>query len=148
MKVQNSAKNPTDKLNKGMRNTKETWIEKQYQGIEKKNLQKNNSNKADQFVKELASSKQGRTTNNQDKAGKRLRDEQDILKRRTQYCFELYTHTPTEDPKVLDVPPPINNDSCPILCEEVEVAVKSPKNGESAGVDKFHKIWSRQEERS
>ena len=36
---------------------------------------------------------------------------------------------------MLDVPPPINNDSYPILLEEVEVAVKSPKRGKSAGVD-------------
>ena len=53
----------------------------------------------------------------------------------TEYCSELYTHTTTGDPKVLDVPPPTNNDSYPILREEVEAAVKSPKKGESTGVD-------------
>ena len=47
----------------------------------------------------------------------------------------MYTHTTTGDPKVLDVPPPINNDSYPILREEVEAAVKSLKKGKSAGVD-------------
>ena len=36
---------------------------------------------------------------------------------------------------MLDVPPPIDNDSYPILQEEVEVAVKSLKKGKSAGVD-------------
>ena len=36
---------------------------------------------------------------------------------------------------MLDVPPPVNNDSYPILREEVEAAVKSPKKGKSAGVD-------------
>ena len=36
---------------------------------------------------------------------------------------------------VLDVPPPISNDSYPILREAVEAAVKSPKKGKSAGVD-------------
>ena len=36
---------------------------------------------------------------------------------------------------MLAVPPPVNNDSYPILQEEVEAAVKSPKKGESAGVD-------------
>ena len=36
---------------------------------------------------------------------------------------------------MLDVPPPINNDSYPILREEVEAAVKSLKKGKSAGVD-------------
>ena len=36
---------------------------------------------------------------------------------------------------MLDVHPPINNDSYPILREEVEAAVKSLKKGKSAGVD-------------
>ena len=89
-------------VKKGMRKAKETWIEEQCQGIEE-NLQKNNSKKAYQLVEELTSSKQGRTTTIQDKAGKCLTEEQDILKRWTEYCSELYTHTTTGDPKVLDV---------------------------------------------
>ena len=36
---------------------------------------------------------------------------------------------------MLDVPPPTNNDSYPILLEEVGAAVKSLKKGKSAGVD-------------
>ena len=36
---------------------------------------------------------------------------------------------------MLDVPPPTNNDSYPILREEVEAAVKPLKKGKSAGVD-------------
>ena len=36
---------------------------------------------------------------------------------------------------MLDVPPPINNDSYPILWEEVEATAKSLKKGKSAGVD-------------
>ena len=47
----------------------------------------------------------------------------------------LYTHTTTGDPKVLDVPPPISSDIYPILREEVEATVKSPKKGKLAGVD-------------
>ena len=86
-------------------------------------------------MKALTSSKQGRTTTIQDKAGKCLTEEQDILKRRTEYFSELYTRTTTGDPKVLDVPPSIYNDSYPILREEVEAAVKSLKKGKSAGVD-------------
>ena len=121
-------------VKKGMRKVKETWIEEQYQCIEE-NLQKSNSKKAYQLVTELTSSKQGRTTTIHDKAGKCLTEEQDILKRWTEYCSELYTHTTTGDPKVLDVPPPINNDSYTILREEVEAAVKSQKKGKSAGVD-------------
>ena len=117
-----------------MRKAKETWIEEQWQGIED-NLQKNNSKKAYQLVKELTSSKQGRSTTILDKAGKCLTEEQDILKRWKEYCSELYTHTTTGDPKVLDVSPSINNDSYPILREEVKAAVKSLKKDKSAGVD-------------
>ena len=47
----------------------------------------------------------------------------------------MYTHTTTGDPKVLDVPPPVNNDSYSILREEVQDAVKSLKKGKSTGVD-------------
>ena len=36
---------------------------------------------------------------------------------------------------MLDVPPPINSDSYPVLREEDEAAVKSLKKGKSAGVD-------------
>ena len=88
-----------------------------------------------QLVKELTSSKQGRTTTIQDKTGKCLTEEQDILKRWSQHYSELYTHTTTGDPKTLDVPPPMNNDSYPILREEVEATVKPLKKGKSAGVD-------------
>ena len=113
---------------------KETWIEEQCQCIEE-NLQKNNSKKAFQLVKELTGSKEGRNTAIQDKAGECLTEEQDIPKRWTEYCSQLYTHTTTGDSKVLDILPSTNNDSYPILWEEVEAAVKSPKKGKSAGVD-------------
>ena len=56
-----------------------------------------------QLMKKLTSSKQGRTTTIQDKAGKCLTEEQDILKRWAEYCSELYKHTTTGDPKVVDV---------------------------------------------
>ena len=59
----------------------------------------------------------------------------DNQKRWTEYCSGLYAHTATGDPKVLDVPPPINNDSYPILREEVEAAVKLMKKGKSTGMD-------------
>ena len=74
-----------------MRKAKKTLIIEQCQGIEE-NLQKNNSKQAYQLVKQLRSSKQARTTTTQDKAGKCLTEEQDILKRWTEYCSEMYTH--------------------------------------------------------
>ena len=36
---------------------------------------------------------------------------------------------------MLNVPPPTNSDSYPIMWQEIEAAVKSPKKGKSAGVD-------------
>ena len=73
-----------------MRKSNEIWIEEQCQGIEE-SLQKDNNKKAYQLEKELTSSKQGRTTT--------------------------------------------NNDSYPILWEEVEAAVKSLKKCKSTGLD-------------
>ena len=64
-----------------------------------------------------------------------LTEEQDILKRWSEYCSELYNYRATEDPEVLNVPPATDNDNYPILREEVEAAVKSLKKGKSAGVD-------------
>ena len=88
----------------------------------RKPAEKKNSKKAYHLVKELTSSKQGRTTTIHDKAGKCLKEEQYILKGWTEYCSELYTHTHTTtgDPKVLDVPPPINYDSYPILWKKLK----------------------------
>ena len=120
---------------------KKAWEKQRRHGLKnnakvsKKTCRKNNSKEAYQLVKELTSSKQGKTATIQDKAEKCLAEEQDILKMWTEYCSELHTHTAMGDPKVLDVPPPTNNDSYPILQEEVEATVKSLKKGKSAGVD-------------
>ena len=78
-------------VKKGMRKAKETWIEEQCQGIEE-NLQKNNSKKAYQLVKELTSSKQGRTTTIQDKAGKCLRRTRHSKEVDRVLLWIVYTH--------------------------------------------------------
>ena len=121
-------------IKKGMVKARETWIKEWCQEIGD-NLGKNNSKKAYQLVKDLTSSKQGRTTTIQDKNGKRLTEDMDILNRWTEYCSELYNHKAKGDPEVLKHPPVANTDNYPILREEVEAAVKSLKPGKSAGVD-------------
>jgi hypothetical protein len=121
-------------VKKCMKKAKEDWIEEQCKDIET-NLKKNNSKKAYQLVKDLTSAKQGRVTSIQDKGGNCLTEEQDILKRWTEYCTELYNHRATIDPGILNVPPATNNDNYPILREEVEAALRSLKKGKSAGVD-------------
>ncbi|XP_076468950.1 uncharacterized protein LOC143299552 [Babylonia areolata] len=115
-------------IKKSMIKAKENWIKEQCQEIEK-TLKQNNSKKAYQLVKKLTSTRQERTTTIQDKTGKCITEEQDILKRWTEYCSELYGHRATGDPEVLNVPPATNNDNHPILREEVEAAVKSLKKG-------------------
>ena len=117
-------------IKKGMRKTKQTWIEEQCQCIEE-NLQKNNNKKPYQLLKELTSSIQGRTNTVQDKAGKCLAEKT----RHPEEVDRVLFLIGTGDPKVLDVHLPINSDSYPILREEVEAAVKSLKKGKSAGVD-------------
>ena len=121
-------------IKKGMKKAKMNWIEEQCQEIED-SLKKNTSKKTYQLVKDLTSTKQGRTTTIQDKDGKCLTEEQDILKRWSEYCSELYNYRATGDQEVLNVPPATDNDNYPILREEVEAAVKSLKKGKSAGAD-------------
>ena len=98
-------------------------------------------------MKYLTSTKQGRTTTIQDKDGKCLSEEQDILKVWSEYCSELYNYRATGDPEVLNVPPATDNDNYPILREEVEAAVKSLKKGKSAGADNVQRSWCRQGEK-
>ena len=121
-------------IKKGMVKAREAWIEERYQEIDD-SLGKNNNKKAYQPVKDLTSSKQGRTTTIQDKNGKRLTEDRDILNRWTEHCSELYNHKAKGDPEELKHPPVTNIDSHPILREEAEAAVKSLKPGKSAGVD-------------
>ena len=118
---------------KGMKKAKEDWIGEQCENIED-SLKKNNSKRAYHLVKDLTSTKQERTTTIQDKNGTCLTENEDVLKRWTEHCSELYNYRATGDPEVLNVPPATNNDNHPILREEVEAAVKTLKKGKSAGV--------------
>ena len=63
-----------------MKKAKENWIGEQYSEIEE-NLTKNNSQKAYQLVKDLTTVKQGKATTVQDRSGKCLTEEQQILNR-------------------------------------------------------------------
>ena len=113
---------------------KDNCIAEQYCEIED-SLSKNNSKKAYQIVKELTSVKKGITTTIQDKLGKCLTEEQQILNRWTEYCSELYSHNTNEDPVVLYCPQTTEEDDYPILRAELEAELKSLKKGKSAGID-------------
>ena len=80
-------------------------------------LNKNNSKLAYQLVKDLTSEKQGRSSTIQDRSGKCLTEEQEILNRCTEYCLKLYNNERC------------NGDLQSILPEEVEIVVASLKKG-------------------
>ena len=120
-------------IKKGMKKAKEDWIVEPCENIE--DSLKKNTKRAYHLVKDLTSTKQERTKNIQDKSDTCLTENEDVLKRWTKYCSELYNYRATGDPEVLNVPPAINNDNHPILREEVEAAIKTLKKEKSAGVD-------------
>ena len=86
--------------------------------------------RAYQLVTDLTSEKQGRSSTLQDRSGKCLTEEQEILSRWTEYCSELYNHESCVDNAVLDCSQPIEKDMQPILREEVGFAVESLKKGD------------------
>ena len=67
-------------------------------------LRKNNSKKAHQLVKDLTTEKHGKSTTIQDKSGKCLTEENEILNRWTEYCSDLYNYETDGDPIVPDCP--------------------------------------------
>ena len=114
-----------------MKKAKENWIGEQGSEIEE-NLRKNNSKRAYQLVKDLTTVKQGKATTVQDRPGKCLTEEPQILNGWTEYCSELYNHKANGDPSVLNCTQTVTEDDHPILCREVEAAVQSLKKGKSA----------------
>ena len=80
--------------------------------------------------------KNGKATTVQDRSGKCLTEEREILNRWTEYCTELYNYKANGDPSVLDIRHQTDiEDDHPILLKEVEAAVQLLKKGKSAGVD-------------
>ena len=79
------------RVQKAVKKAKEDWIGAQCEEIETC-LIKNNSKRAYQLVKDLTSEKQGRSSTIQDKSGKCLTEEKEILSRWTEYCSELYNY--------------------------------------------------------
>ena len=76
-------------------------------------------------------------SNIKDKDGRSLTDHKDIIKFCTEYCIELHTHYVGGDLAILTNSHPVIDDLT-ILWEEVEVALKSLRNGNSSGVDNIN----------
>ena len=111
-----------------MKKAKDNWIGEQCSEIEE-NLRKNNSKRAYQLVKDLTTVKLGKATTVQDRSGKCLTEEREILNRWTNYCSELYNHKASGDPLVLGCPQTDTEDDHHILHKEVEAAVQSLTKG-------------------
>ena len=116
------------RIQKAVKKANEDWISAQCEEIETC-LNKNNSKRAYRLVKDLTAEKQCRSSTVQDKSGKCLTEEKEILSRRTEYCSELYNYESCGDNAVLDCSQPLE-DLQPILREEVEIAIASLKKGE------------------
>ncbi|KAK3894356.1 hypothetical protein Pcinc_001893 [Petrolisthes cinctipes] len=117
-----------------MRRVKEEWIESQCSEIEDC-FNRNNTKRAYQIVNDLTKPRQQKSNNIQDKHGNCLTEKDEISKRWTEYCSELYNHQINGDPTVLNCPQSTNLDDFPILREEIELAIKSLKNGKTPGID-------------
>ena len=117
-----------------MKKAKENWMREQCSDIGE-NLRTNNSKRAYQLLKDVTTVKQGKATAVQDRSGKCLTEERQILNRWTQYCSELYNYEANGDPSVLNCSQTDTEDDHPFLRREVEAAVQSLKKGKSAGVE-------------
>ena len=122
------------RVQKAVKKVKKDWIGAQCEEIETC-LNKNNSKRAYQLVKDLTSEKQGRSSTIQDKSEIILLKKKRFFSRWTEYCSELYNYESCRDNAVLDCSQPPEEDLQPILREEVEIAVASLKKRKSAGVE-------------
>ena len=118
-----------DTIKRCMKKAKENWIGEQCCEIEK-NLRKNKTKTAYQLVKDSTIVKQGKATTVQDRSGKCLTEERQILNRWTEYCSELYCHKASGDPSVLNCPQTHAEGDLPILRREVEAALQLLKKEE------------------
>ena len=89
------------RIQKAVKNAKEDWIGAQCEEIETC-LSKNYSKSVHQMLKDITSEKQGRSSTIQDRSGKCLTEEKNILSRWTEYCSELYNHESCGDNAILD----------------------------------------------
>ena len=117
-----------------MKKAKENWIGEQC-GETEENLRKKNSKRAYQLVKDLTIVKQGKATTVQDRSGKCLTEERQIVNGWTEYCSELHKYKVSGDPSVLNCPQTHTEDDHSIILREIEATVKLLKKGKSAEVD-------------
>ena len=96
-------KKVNNNIKRCMKKAKENWIGEQCSESEE-NLRKTvRGHTLVKEVKDLTTVKQGKATTVQDRSGKCLTKERQILNRWTGYCSELYNYKANGDPSVLTV---------------------------------------------
>ena len=115
-------KEVNNNIKRCVKRAKENWIGQQCSEIEE-NLRKNNGKRAYQLVNDLTTVKQGKATTVQDRSGKCLTEEPEILNRWIEYCSELYIYKANGDSSVLNCTQTDTEDDHPILRREVEAAI-------------------------
>ena len=117
------------RVQKALKKAKEDWIDTHCMEIDACRNKTKISKKAYQLVKDLTSEKQGRSTTItiQDKSGKCLTEEQEILSRWTEYCSELCNYESYGDNTFPDCSQHPEEDIQPIFREVVEIAVTALK---------------------
>ncbi|PIK45030.1 hypothetical protein BSL78_18122 [Apostichopus japonicus] len=139
-------------IRNGMKSAKEGWIEKRCNAIERE-MKTGNSKHAYNSLKALTKPTQPRAAIIEDRYGNLLTDNNDVLKRWTEYCNDLYNYELNPDIAILqnhqqqprtedqgqtgtDVNSSAGGEnSLNVLKAEVEAAVHSLKPGKSPGVD-------------
>ena len=117
------AKEYREENKEAVEKAKEDWIGAQCEEIEIC-LNKNNSKRVYQLMKDLTSEKQGRSSTIHDWSGKCLTEEKEILSRWTEDCSELYNHKSCGDNAVLDCSlAPEGRLDCSSISEKGEVGV-------------------------
>ncbi|GFR77564.1 endonuclease-reverse transcriptase [Elysia marginata] len=125
-------------VRKKMKEAKEKWIDDQCVAIEQ-GMSSGESRQAFSTLKMLTKTLQPKVNLIEDKDGRLLTDDEDIMQRWSEYCSDLYNHELQPDLSILSATrdPPETDDSPPIQKSEVEAAVKSLKLGKAPGVDKI-----------
>ena len=89
------------RIQKEVKKAKEDWIGAQCEEIETC-LNKNNSKRAYQLVKDLTSEAEGRSSTIHGRSAKCLTEEQEMFSSWTEYCSELYNYESCGDNAVLE----------------------------------------------
>ena len=119
-----------------MKEARENWIDEQCESIEQSTRQ-GNTKKVHELVRTLTKAKQDKSMVIENKDGELLTEKEEVLKRWTEYCKELYNYPIQPDKSILEeeIRPPKEPSPLPVMREEVEEAIRSLPTGKSPGAD-------------